>query len=61
MTFRVLDTKVAFGSDFPELMNGVEALRGDGWRPFGTPTPAVLTETEEYGMMQIIYRDRSKD
>ena len=61
MTFKVLDTKIAFGNNFPELMEGVEALKGDGWNPLGTPTPALLSEKDGYGMMQIIYRDRSKD
>lgn len=61
MTFRIFDTKIAFGETFPELMENVQTLKADGWKPFGTPTPAALTEENLYGMMQIIYRDRAKD
>lgn len=61
MTFKVLDTKIAFGNTFPELMEGVQSLEADGWLPFGSPAPAALSEKDGYGMMQIVYRDRSKD
>lgn len=59
MTLKVLDTKIVWGRTFPELMNGVESMKADGWKPLGTPTPLVLGE--DYGMMHMIYKDRSKD
>lgn len=59
MTLKVLDTKIVWGRTFPELMNGVDGMKADGWKPLGTPTPLVLGES--YGMMHMIYRDRSKD
>lgn len=61
MSFKVLDSRIAWGSTFEELMTGVMAMSGDGWKPLGTPAPLVLHNDEGYGMMQFIYRDRSKD
>lgn len=59
MTFKVLDTRIVWGSNFPELMYGVEDMKKEGWEPLGTPTPLVLGD--DYGMMHMVYRDRSRD
>jgi|SanBayMetagenome_1026888.scaffolds.fasta_scaffold17643_1 hypothetical protein len=59
MTFKVLDTKIVWGPTFPAVMNAVVAMEKDGWKPLGTPAPLVLGES--YGMMHMIYRDRSKE
>lgn len=59
MSFKVLDTKIVWGANFPDAMNGVVAMKKDGWKPLGMPTPLVLND--KYGMMHMIYRDRSED
>lgn len=61
MTVKILDTKIVWGRTFPELMNGVAAMKADGWKPLGMPTPLVLDNENNYGMMHMIYKDRSKD
>lgn len=59
MTFKVLDTRIVWGSNFPDLMYGVDAMKKDGWKPIGSPAPLYLGE--DYGMMHMVYRDRSKE
>jgi hypothetical protein len=59
MSFKVLDTKIVWGSNFPDAMNGVVSMKKDGWKPLGSPTPLILEGV--YGMMHMIYRDRSKE
>lgn len=61
MTFKILDTKIIWGPTFPELMDGVMAVEKDGWKALGTPAPLVLHNDDGYGMMHMVYRDRSKE
>jgi hypothetical protein len=56
MTYKVLDTKIIFGSNITHLMEGVQIKIKEGWMPFGTPTPVSLTAAD-YGMMQIVAKE----
>ena len=58
MTYRVLEDVLVFGDGIPSLMEGGNEMRKQGWIPFGSPAPVNLT-VEEYGMFQIMVRERT--
>ena len=58
MNYKILDTKIVWGTTFPAVMEAVQDVKKDGWKPLGTPTPLVLGES--YGMMHMVYKDRSE-
>lgn len=61
MKFGVFESRMIFGPTIVELMEGVEAMKKDGWEPFGTPYPCNLPGARGYGMMHLVVRDRAKD
>jgi hypothetical protein len=58
MSYSILETKIVWGATFPDVMNGVQDVKKDGWKPLGMPTPLVIDDV--YGMMHMVYKDRSK-
>lgn len=58
MRYKILESQIVFGDGITSLMEGVNAAIKDGWFAFGTPAPCNLTPTE-YGMMQIMCREKS--
>jgi len=58
MKYKILDTKIVWGSNFPAAMEAVQDVKKDGWKPIGTPTPLILDNI--YGMMHMVYKDRSE-
>ena len=59
MKYKILDMKIIWGATFPAVMEGVQDVEKDGWKPLGTPTPLVIGN--DYGMMHMVYRDRSME
>lgn len=60
MSYTLLDMKMVVGTTFPNLMEGVEAVKKDGWEAMGTPYPCNLPHGMGYGMMQMVVKDRSE-
>lgn len=61
MNHKSFETRLIWGTTLSDCMNGVEAMKKDGWHPLGTPYPCHMPHLKGYGMMHLVIRDRERD
>jgi hypothetical protein len=61
MSYKYLEQMDVWGPTLNDMMTGVKQAELSGWFQIGTPNPMFLPGQPEFGMMQKMYRNRSKE